>query len=126
MSLALEDGLHRPVGTIAHPAVHASPFGLPAGALAEPHALHASEHHHTSPHHDASIALVERVDPDPIAPERLALRQWLDYHRATLVMKASGVNDEGARRTVTPGGLTLLGLVRHLTDVERYWFDWFF
>jgi hypothetical protein len=69
---------------------------------------------------------VERVDPDPIAPERVALRQWLDYHRATLMMKATGVNDEGARRTVTPGGLTLLGLVRHLTDVERYWFEWFF
>jgi len=64
----------------------------------------------------------ERIDPDPTADERNALRQWLDYHRATLVMKASGLDDAQVRVTVTPSGMSLLGLVRHMADVERNWF----
>jgi hypothetical protein len=66
---------------------------------------------------------MDRVDPDPIADERTSLRQWLDYHRATLVNKASGVTEEQARLTLTPGGLSLIGLVRHCAEVERNWFQ---
>jgi uncharacterized damage-inducible protein DinB len=48
---------------------------------------------------------------------------WLDYHRATLKHKCAGLSDEQLRTaSCPPSNLTLLGLVRHLTDVERGWF----
>jgi hypothetical protein len=51
------------------------------------------------------------------------LDQWLDYHRATLRRKCTGLDDEQLRTaSCPPSNLTLLGLVRHLTDVERGWF----
>lgn len=65
---------------------------------------------------------MERIDARGIADERTAVRKWLDYHRATLAQKAGGVTEEQARVTLTAGGLTLLGLVWHLTKVERSWF----
>jgi Protein of unknown function (DUF664) len=51
------------------------------------------------------------------------LDQWLDYHRATLCQKCAGLDDKQLRTdSCPPSNLTLLGLVRHLTDVERGWF----
>ncbi len=51
------------------------------------------------------------------------LRAYLDFHRATLAMKARGLSDEDLRtRSMPPSGLTLMGLVRHLAEVERTWF----
>ncbi len=48
---------------------------------------------------------------------------WLDFHRATLRRKCAGLDDEQLRTaSCPPSNLTLLGLVRHLTDVERGWF----
>jgi len=48
---------------------------------------------------------------------------YLAYHRAVLARKAEGVTDEQARRAASPPStLTLLGLIRHMTDVERWWF----
>jgi len=55
--------------------------------------------------------------------ERSVLLGYLTYHRVVLARKAEGVSDEDARRAVcAPSALTLLGLVRHMTDVERWWF----
>ena len=52
------------------------------------------------------------------------LNVWLDFHRATLAGKCSGLTDEQLRvRAVPPSTLSLLGLLRHLTEVERYWFQ---
>jgi len=66
---------------------------------------------------------VQRVEPDRIADERTSLEQWLDYHRATLLWKCTGLTEEQLRqRSVPPSGLSLLGLVRHMTEVERWWF----
>ncbi len=66
---------------------------------------------------------MERVDPDRVADERTALEQWLDYHRATLLLKCAGLTAEQLkRRAAPPSTLSLLGLVRHLTEVERWWF----
>jgi uncharacterized damage-inducible protein DinB len=65
---------------------------------------------------------VERADPDKIAGERKALEHWLDYQRATLLNKCAGLGAEQLRqRSVPPSNLSLLGLVRHLADVERGW-----
>jgi uncharacterized damage-inducible protein DinB len=66
---------------------------------------------------------VERADPDYIAVERRALEQWLDYHRDTLLSKCVGLTPEQLkRRAVPPSSLSLLGLIRHMADVERGWF----
>ena len=68
-------------------------------------------------------ALVPRAEPSKVAGERAMLDQWLDYHRATLRQKCAGLDDEQLRTaSCRPSNLTLLGLVRHLTDVERGWF----
>lgn len=65
---------------------------------------------------------IERVDAPLVAGERRALDSWLDYHRATLLWKLEGLDDEQLRRPMVPSGLTLLGLVKHLTAVEHGWF----
>jgi hypothetical protein len=62
--------------------------------------------------------------PEPLAgDERTSLEGWLDYHRDTLLMKCAGLTTEQLRdRSVPPSSLTLLGLVRHMAEVERSWF----
>ena len=51
------------------------------------------------------------------------LEAWLEYHRATLELKCAGVPAERlGERSVPPSSLSLLGLVRHMAEVERNWF----
>jgi uncharacterized damage-inducible protein DinB len=65
----------------------------------------------------------DRTDPPFRQPERRALETWLDYHRATLLAKCAGLTPEQlVERSVPPSTLSLLGLVRHMTEVERSWF----
>jgi uncharacterized damage-inducible protein DinB len=65
----------------------------------------------------------DRPDPPLVASERDMLREFLDYHRATLAMKCDGLSDEDLRRrSMPPSALCLLGLVRHMAEVERQWF----
>jgi uncharacterized damage-inducible protein DinB len=65
----------------------------------------------------------DRVGPPLRGDERETLRAFLDYHRATLAMKCEGLTDEQLReRSSPPSTLSLLGLVRHLAEVERTWF----
>jgi uncharacterized damage-inducible protein DinB len=54
--------------------------------------------------------------------ERTMLVEFVRAQRATLVLKCSGLDAELSRRSVEPSTLSLLGLVRHLADVERRWF----
>ena len=55
-------------------------------------------------------------------PEREMLYDWLNWHRATLLRKCAGLDaTQLARRSVPPSGLSLLGLVRHMSDTERGW-----
>jgi uncharacterized damage-inducible protein DinB len=66
---------------------------------------------------------IERFEPSEIAPEREMLDGWLDYHRSTLLWKCEALSPEQLRaRSVPTTTLTLLGLVRHMAEVERYWF----
>ncbi len=66
---------------------------------------------------------VERTDPARILGERPALEAWLDFHRATLLLKCAGLTaDQLKERAAPPSRLSLLGLVRHMTEVERWWF----
>jgi uncharacterized damage-inducible protein DinB len=67
--------------------------------------------------------ITERIDPPRISDERLLLRAYLDFHRATLAMKCDGLGtEELRRRSMPPSTLSLLGLVRHMAEVERIWF----
>ncbi|MGW7052385.1 DinB family protein [Streptomyces sp. NPDC054887] len=64
-----------------------------------------------------------RIDPPTTAGEREMLETWLEFHRETLALKCAGLNDEQLRETsAPPSTLSLLGLVRHMTEVERGWF----
>ncbi|MDK0521073.1 DinB family protein [Streptomyces sp. ML-6] len=64
-----------------------------------------------------------RTGPPRFGSERDMLRAFLDYHRATLAMKCEGLTDEELRQqSMPPSTLSLLGLVRHMAEVERAWF----
>ncbi|TQS46129.1 DinB family protein [Cryptosporangium phraense] len=64
-----------------------------------------------------------RVGPPLAGGERETLRAYLEYHRATLAMKCADLTDEQLReQSMPPSTLSLLGLVRHLAEVERTWF----
>jgi uncharacterized damage-inducible protein DinB len=65
----------------------------------------------------------QRVDPERLSGEKTALEEWVDFHRATLLMKCEGLTSEQLKtRSVEPSTLSLLGLVRHMSEVERGWF----
>ncbi|MFD7995899.1 DinB family protein [Streptomyces mexicanus] len=69
------------------------------------------------------MTTTERREPALNADERTMLEGWLDYHRRTLAWKCEGLTDEQLRTaSVQPSDLTLLGLVRHMAEVERGWF----
>ncbi|MGW2324833.1 DinB family protein [Streptomyces sp. NPDC001700] len=65
----------------------------------------------------------DRPAPPLLTGERETLRGFLDFHRATLAMKCDGLSDKELRRhSIPPSTLSLLDLVRHMTEVERTWF----
>ena len=71
----------------------------------------------------ARMTTVERVDPPYEGDERTLLVAWLEYHRATLAQKCEGLTDDQLRtRSVPPSPLSLLGVVRHMAEVENNWF----
>jgi uncharacterized damage-inducible protein DinB len=62
------------------------------------------------------------ADAEPVG-ERSTLIEFLRRYRLTLEMKCSGLDPEQlARRSVQPSTMSLLGLIRHMADVERSWF----
>ncbi|MDT0440057.1 MULTISPECIES: DinB family protein [Streptomyces] len=65
----------------------------------------------------------DRRGPATDADERTMLEGWLDYHRQTLAHKCEGLTDAQLRTaSVPPSMLSLMGLVRHMAEVERSWF----
>ena len=65
----------------------------------------------------------ERPEPPYTGDERATLVGFLDFQRATLEWKCDGLSDEQLRQRPLPtSAMSLLGLVRHLTDVEQNWF----
>ncbi len=52
------------------------------------------------------------------------LNGFLDHQRATVHLKASGLSEPDAHRSVLPSPLmTVAGLLSHLRWVEAFWFD---
>ena len=54
--------------------------------------------------------------------DRAMLTEFLDYFRVVFLRKIEGLDDRQARIVVAPSDLDLLGMTRHLADVERWWF----
>lgn len=54
--------------------------------------------------------------------ERVMLDTFLDFQRGVLLRKVAELEEEGLRRPMTPSGLSMLGLLKHLAYVERWWF----
>jgi len=66
---------------------------------------------------------IDRRDLPAEGDERTLLNAFLEFHRETLLWKCSGLTGEQlALRSVPTSTMSLLGLIRHMTDVERYWF----
>ncbi|MFC7622540.1 DinB family protein [Microlunatus sp. GCM10028923] len=62
-------------------------------------------------------------DDSTLVGEHAVLTGYLRNYRLTLELKCSGLDAEQlARRSVPPSNLSLLGLIRHLGQVERSWF----
>ncbi|MEV4510316.1 DinB family protein [Dactylosporangium sp. NPDC049525] len=56
-------------------------------------------------------------------PIRAQFEAFLDEHRAALDESLDGLTEAQARRSLVASRTTLLGLVKHVTFVERVWFD---
>jgi uncharacterized damage-inducible protein DinB len=74
------------------------------------------------PDADPRFADQETVNEEEDA-ERANLLDYLRGYRLTMELKCAGL-DAGqlARRSVPPSTMSLLGLIRHMADVERNWF----
>jgi len=64
--------------------------------------------------------------PPKSGSERETLVGYLDWHRAIIIDKASGLTREQVNTTLGPSRLTLINLVHHLAIVEHWWFHVFF
>lgn len=63
------------------------------------------------------------ADPPLAGGEMETLVGFLDYQRGVVVRKVAEISEFDLRKPMTPTGLSLLGIVKHLTDVERAWFE---
>jgi uncharacterized damage-inducible protein DinB len=61
-------------------------------------------------------------DPPVDAPEKVTLLAFLDWYRDAMVRKLSGMERAEATRRWVGSQTTLLGVVKHLTSVETWWF----
>lgn len=94
-----------------------SPFGGSAEDL--PTRVFGSSDMFVAPEDDPRYG----ADSTELAGERATLINYLHHFRQTLELKCTDLDAEAmARRSVPPSNLSLLGLVRHMADVERYWF----
>jgi uncharacterized damage-inducible protein DinB len=82
----------------------------------------------TAPQHRADLFLDPDADPREsggslVLDERATLLEFLRCQRLTLQLKCADLGPEQlARRAVEPSTMSLLGLVRHMAEVERTWF----
>ncbi len=70
-----------------------------------------------------NLFATDRQEPADSGAEQVQLESWLDYHRDTLLRKCEGLTDEQLKTgSCEPSSLSLLGLVRHMAEVEA-WFN---
>jgi hypothetical protein len=71
-----------------------------------------------------TVPEITRIEAPYLGDERTILDAYLDFHRQTLLLKCAGLTGPQLKRAaVEPSNLTLLGLVRHMTEVEHWWFS---
>jgi uncharacterized damage-inducible protein DinB len=74
-----------------------------------------------------TVPTIVRIDEPTAGDEEATLRGLLEWQRATLLWKCRGLSaTELTVRSVPPSTLSLLGLIRHLSDAERAWFRRYF
>lgn len=67
---------------------------------------------------------LERIEVPLNGDERVMLNAFLDAQRETLAWKCSGLTPEQLKQAASPPSpVTLLGLLRHLTEVEYFWLE---
>lgn len=66
----------------------------------------------------------DRSPPFFRADEITTIERLLDYLRDSVVGKVAGLTNEQARQQVVPSGTSLIALVKHLTNVERFWIQY--
>jgi hypothetical protein len=81
----------------------------------------------TQPRHRADRFIDPVTDPreseKSLGDERETLTEFLRCQRLTLQLKCEGLDAaQLASRAVEPSTMSLLGLVRHMAEVERGWF----
>lgn len=64
--------------------------------------------------------------PDSLSAPQDLLAAYLDWYRSTLLAKLDGLSEPELRTSRLPSGWTPLGLLTHLTHVERRWLRWGF
>jgi uncharacterized damage-inducible protein DinB len=64
-----------------------------------------------------------RPEPPLAGNEADTLLGFLDFQRATLAWKCSGLEMAGLTATVGSSSMTLGGMLKHLAGVEDYWFS---
>jgi len=57
----------------------------------------------------------------PVTGERSALREYLAYHQSSFFAVAYGLTDEQARSQPTVSALSIGGLIKHVTAMQRTW-----
>ena len=63
-----------------------------------------------------------RPEPPPAGDETETLLGFLEFQRATLAWKCSGLDADGLRATTAASSMTLGGMLKHLAYVEDQWF----
>lgn len=65
--------------------------------------------------------MTDRIDPASVSDEATSLGEFLDYQRATILLKTHGLTQEQLGSVHPPSTLTLAGLLKHLALVEDSW-----
>ena len=82
----------------------------------------------TAPNRPIDMFVDPAADPreqnaTTLGDEKATLVEYLRWYRLTLELKCADLDAEQlARRSVEPSSMSLLGLIRHMAEVERYWF----
>jgi hypothetical protein len=66
--------------------------------------------------------MIQFENPPRTAPERVTLQGFLDAQRAVVLWKLDGITRDQGMQSTVDSGTTLLGVVKHLAWVERWWF----
>jgi len=71
----------------------------------------------------AHVVPHRRLDVPFSGDEKAMLSAFLDRYRETILWKLEGLTKEQASARLVPSVTTLLGIVKHLAYVERWWFQ---